>query len=134
MNETATAEPIPPRGLPLTVAVVVLFLQALGLTALALWLVVLALTQPETSVGAGFAEAVIAFGVAVLLALAGRGLRAGRGGMRGLAIFVQLLFLPLGYYLAKADLWVYAVPAWIVGVGMAVLLVLPSTREAVGAE
>lgn len=134
MNETATAEPIPPRGLPLTVAVVVLFIQAVGLTGLALWLTVLAVTEKETSVGAGYAEAVIALGVALLLALAARGLRAGRGGMRGLAIFVQLLFLPLGYHLAVADLWTYAVPAWIVGVGTAVLLVLPSTREAVSTE
>lgn len=122
------------RAPALTIATVVLFAQAIGLLGLSVWLVVLALTQKETSVGAGFAEAVIALGVAVLLGAAARSMRQGRSGLRGAAIFIQLMFLPLGYYLAQADLWAFAIPAWLVGAGTAVLLLLPSTRESVGLD
>lgn len=134
MDETASNPPPAEPGAALKIAVGVLFAEALGLLGLSAWLVVLALTQTEISDGAGLAEAGIALGVAALLAFAARSLRRGRGGLRGAAIFVQLLILPLGYYLAQAGLLSYAVAAWILGAGTAVLLLLPSTRASLGVD
>ena len=128
------AVPSVTRNRALTTAVVVLFVQGLGLIGLAGWLVVLAFTQKETSVGAGFAEAVIAAGVGVLLIAAARSMHRGRSGLRGAAIFVELMLLPLGYYLAKAGLWPFAIAAWVIGAGTIALLMLPASRRSVGLD
>ena len=74
----------------------------------------------------------VAAGVAALLAAAMLSLRRGQSGMRGVAVFVELMLLPLGYYLAQAGLWWFAVPAWILGVGTIAALLAPATRESVG--
>ena len=106
--------------------------QAAGLALVTCWLLWLSATRDETSTGAGVAEAVVAAGVAALLAAAMLSLRRGRSGMRGVAVFVELMLLPLGYYLAQAGLWWFAVPAWILGVGTIAALLAPATRESVG--
>ncbi|MGH8878864.1 MAG: hypothetical protein ACRD0P_16240 [Stackebrandtia sp.] len=134
MDDSVGAVPSVTRNRALTAAVVALLVQGLGLVGLAGWLVVLAFTREETSVGAGFAEAVIAAGVGVLLIAAARSMHRGRSGLRGAAVFVELMYLPLGYYLAKADLWVFAIAAWLVGVGTIALLMLPSSRRSVGLD
>ncbi|WP_147140620.1 hypothetical protein [Stackebrandtia albiflava] len=119
---------------PLRVALGSLLLQSLGLAAVAVWLVWLSLTAEETSAGAGIAEAVIALGVGALMAGAAVSMGRGRPGMRGIAVFSQLLYLPLGYFMAQAGLGWYAATAWALGIGTAALLIVPSSRAALGVE
>lgn len=132
MNDSVEAVAAVTNPVPLRTAVWLLTAQAIGLIGVTVLLLWLSLTATETSHGAGLAEAVVAAGVALLLGLAARSLHRGHATLRGAAIFVELMFLPLGYYLAQAGLWWFAVPAWVLGLGTAVLLVVPSTRESVG--
>lgn len=119
---------------PLGLAIWSLRLQAVGLVGIAGWLIWLTLTRDQASSGAGIAESVVAAGVGVLIALAAINMRRGRSGMRGVAIFIELMYFPAGYYLAQAGLWWFAVAAWILGVGTIVLLMTSSAREDMGIE
>ncbi|MGH8792743.1 MAG: hypothetical protein ACRDXX_08865 [Stackebrandtia sp.] len=135
MNESSRADaPAPSSSTTLRLAVWLLYAQSVGVAAVAVWLLWLSVTASQTAVGAGVVEALIAAGLAALVFYAAWSLRQGRPGPRGVAIFVELLFLPLGYYLAKAGLWHFAVPAWLIGVTTAGLLVAPSTRQALNIE
>lgn len=104
------------------------------MAALVIWLLWLSLTAAETAPGAGVAEALIAAGVAALLFYSARTLSRGQSGPRGIAVFLQLLLLPVGYHLAKAQLWPLAIAAWAVAVTMTVLLAVPSTRRSLDIE
>ena len=119
---------------PLRVAIWLLTAQSVGLFAIALWLLWLSLTHEETSAGAGLAEAGTAAGVGALLALSARSFKRGNSRLRGIAVFIELMFLPLGYYLAAAGLWWFAIPAWILGITTVALLVAPSSRKVIGLE
>lgn len=119
---------------PLRVALASLLLQGVGLIGLAGRLVFLSLTEPQSSTGAGFAEAVVCFGVAALLIAAANTLRQRRPGMRGLAVFSQLAWLPVGYFLLQADLVGWGVAAWCLGITTAVLLVARSSRSWLGVD
>ncbi|CAM3268778.1 Integral membrane protein [Stackebrandtia soli] len=120
------------RSTPLAIALGSLFLQGVGLIGVALWLVWLSLTEEQSAAGAGFAEAAIAAGVAALVISAARTMSLGRPGMRGLAVFLQLLLMVAGYYLSQADAWGYAFAAWAWGLLTAGSLLAPSAREALG--
>jgi threonine/homoserine efflux transporter RhtA len=134
VNDSPEAVSAVTRPWTLLLALILLAAQVVGLVALAIWLLVLSVTTAQTSTGAGIAEAVLALGIAALLGGATVSMRRGHSGMRGVTIFVELLLLPLGYYLARAGLWEFAVIAWALGAGMVVLLIAPSTREALGVE
>lgn len=109
-----------------------LFLQGVGLIGLAGWLVYLSLTRPQSSTGAGFAEAVVCVGVAAILIAAANTMRQRRPGMRGLAVFSQLAWLPVGYFLLQADLATWGAGAWALGIATAFLLVVRSSRDWLG--
>ncbi len=134
VNDSPQAVSSVTESLPLRVAVWLLAAQSVGLFAIALLMLWLSLTKEESSAGAGVAEAVTAAGVGVLLALSARSLMRGKSRLRGIAVFVELMFLPLGYYLAQAGLWWFAVPAWILGITTVALLVAPSSRKVIGLE
>ena len=120
--------------LPLCTALSSLFLQGLGLIALAGWLVYLSLTHDQTAAGAGFAEAVVCVGAAALLIAAANTMRDRSPGMRGLAVFSQLAWLPVGYFLFQAELTGWGVAAWCLGLFTVALLVVRSTRSWLGVD
>lgn len=117
---------------PLRIALGSLLLQAVGLVGMALWLVWLSFTETQASPGAGFAEAAVCVGVAALLAGAAHSLSRRRPGMRGIAVFSQLAWLPIGYFLFQADRGDWGAAAWALGVITAVLLLTRSSREWLG--
>jgi len=117
---------------PLRIALGSLLLQAIGLIGMALWLVWLSITETQASPGAGFAESAVCVGVAALLGGAAHSLSQRRPGMRGIAVFSQLAWLPIGYFLFQADQGSWGAAAWAVGVITAVLLVTRSSRDWLG--
>jgi hypothetical protein len=66
---------------------------------------------------------------------AGCALWTGRRWGRGLAVFVQLLLLPVAWYIAVgSDQWLYGVPVGIVAIITLVLLFSPSAVQWLGAQ
>jgi hypothetical protein len=70
--------------------------------------------------------------MAALLGLLTWSLFHGRGWARGPAIVVQLLLVPIGYYMVTGGLPALGVPVIAVGVIGAGVLLAPATRAAVG--
>lgn len=81
------------------------------------------------------------FGTAAWFAIIGAGVLAagwalwtGRRWGRGIAVFAQLLLLPVAWYIAVGShQWVYGIPVGIVAVVTLVLLFSPSTLQWLGA-
>jgi hypothetical protein len=82
------------------------------------------------------------FGTAAWFAIIGGGVLAagwalwtGRRWGRGVAVFAQLLLLPVAWYMAVGSgQWLYGVPVALVAVVTLVLLFSPSTLEWLGAQ
>ncbi|RAV07473.1 hypothetical protein DQP55_21830 [Mycolicibacterium sp. GF69] len=82
------------------------------------------------------------YGTALWFAIVGAGVLAaawalwtGRRWGRGIAVFAQLLLLPVVYYMGVGShQWFYAVPIGAVAVVTLILLFSPSTLEWVGAQ
>ncbi|MGE2720966.1 hypothetical protein [Mycolicibacterium celeriflavum] len=80
------------------------------------------------------------YGTALWFAIMGAGVLAagwalwtGRRWGRGIAVFAQLLLLPVVYYMGVGShQWLYAAPIGIVAVGTLILLFSPSTLEWAG--
>lgn len=88
--------------------------------------------QPWLS-GYGTAAWFAVMGSAVLAA--GWALWSGRRWGRGLAVFAQLLLLPVAYYMGPGSgQWLYAIPVGLVALVTLVLLFSPATLEWVGAQ
>jgi hypothetical protein len=113
-------------------AVWVLYVESVGVLAVTGLLIYDAIRIKTTHV-AGAAGA-IAFPFLVAVALAGFGwaLRRRRAWARGPAIVLQLLMLPVGYYMISGGAAWAGVP--VIGLGLigAVLLFAPASREALG--
>lgn len=88
--------------------------------------------QPWLS-GYGTAGWFVIMGSAVLTA--GWALWTGRRWGRGIAVFAQLLLLPVAWYMGVgSQQWLYAIPVALVAVVTLVLLFSPSTIQWLGAE
>jgi hypothetical protein len=75
----------------------------------------------------------VIIGGAVLAA--GWALWTGRRWGRGVAVFAQLLLLPVSWYVAVGShQWLYGVPIAVIAIGALVLLFSPSAVEWVGAQ
>lgn len=74
----------------------------------------------------------LALGVAVLLALCGWALARRRGWARGPGVFLELMLLPIGYFMIQAGKPWAGVPVLMIGLLGAGLLVASPTREALG--
>lgn len=131
MSDTA-AEPAagsPPGGVQAAAAIVLLEAAALAVTALAL--LVLAFVRPTTRLWAAVAIVGFALLGAAVLALCARGLLRLRPSARAPVISVQLLAVPVGYSLSvQAGRPLVGAPILIVAVTVVLLLMLPSSRQA----
>ncbi|HEX2214958.1 MAG TPA: hypothetical protein VHH12_16195 [Mycobacterium sp.] len=82
------------------------------------------------------------FGTAAWFAIIGGGVLAaawalwtGRRWGRGIAVFAQLLLLPVSYYVAVGSgQWVYGIPIALIAIATLALLFSPSAVEWVGAQ
>jgi hypothetical protein len=117
-------------------AAVVVALEGAALVAVAVVVVLRHLggieDQPWLS-GYGTAGWFVIMGSAVLAA--GWALWTGRRWGRGLAVFAQLLLLPVAWYMGVgSQQWLYAVPVALVAVATLALLFSPSTLQWLGAQ
>jgi hypothetical protein len=116
-------------------AVVVIALQALGLTVLALILVIKALTGHPHSLAGALLDAVIALVGATVLGLCARALLGLRPAARTPVIVLEVLSLPVGYTLAfQASRPGYGAPILVAALAALYLLFTPSARAALDRE
>jgi hypothetical protein len=88
--------------------------------------------QPWLS-GYGTAAWFVIMGAGVLAA--GWALWTGRRWGRGIAVFAQLLLLPVAWYMGVgSQRWVYAIPVGVVALATLGLLFTPSTLQWLGAQ
>ena len=81
----------------------------------------------------GTAAWFVVMGSAVLAA--GRALWTGRRWGRGIAVFAQLLLLPVAWYMAVGShQWLYGIPVAVVALATLVLLFSPSALQWLGAQ
>jgi hypothetical protein len=117
-------------------AAVVVALEGVALVVVAVVLVVRHLTGVEEHPwlsGYGTAGWFAIMGLAVLTA--GWALWTGRRWGRGIAVFAQLLLLPVAYYMGVGSRqWFYAVPVGIISIGALALLFSPSTLQWLGTD
>jgi hypothetical protein len=115
-------------------AVRLLYLQAAGLAALTVWLVVLDITRNAPEIAVAIALTVLAALGAAGVFLVARALGRGSVHARGPAIVVQLFVIAAGGFLIQVH------PVWLgvvmmaLGVLVGVLIVLPSTTRALGVD
>jgi peptidoglycan/LPS O-acetylase OafA/YrhL len=88
----------------------------------------------QKAVSAGSAGSVIGFtaGTAVLFGLLGVLLRQHRAAARGPAIVLELLLLPIGYYMVEGGVPWLGAPVMLLGLAAAALLLAPATRQSLG--
>jgi hypothetical protein len=125
------AEPVtgPPSGVRAAAAVVLI--EAAALAATAAVLVVLAFVHTTTRLWAAVAIVGFALLGAAVLALCARGLVRLRPSARSPVILLQLLALPIGYSLGiQAGRALVGVPILIAAIAVLVLLMMPSSRQA----
>jgi hypothetical protein len=122
--------------LPVTlkVAVGLLFAQGVALVGLGVALAVATLGGSHASVGASITEAVITVALGVLMGFLGYSLAAGRRWARGPALVLELMLLAVGYFMITGGVVWAGVLVIALGLGVGVLLILPSTRESLGIE
>jgi len=112
-------------------AAVLVLAEAAALAGTALVLLVLAFVHTTTRLWAAVAIVGFALVGAAVLALCGRGLVRLRPSARSPVILVQLLAVPVGYSLGvQAGRALVGVPILIVAIAVIVLLLLPSSRQA----
>jgi hypothetical protein len=100
-------------------------------------LVVVAVVLVVRAIGGAHEKAISGYGTAAWYAVmgacvlaAGRALWTGRRWGRGIAVFAQLLLLPVAWYIAVgSQRWAYGVPVALVAVGALVLLFSPSALQ-----
>ena len=115
-------------------AVRLLLVQAAGLAALTIYLIVQVLTTAGVRLGVAIALIVMAALGAAAIVLVARSLHRRTAGARGPAIVVQLFVIASGGFLVQTDpLWA-GVLLMAFGVLVGVLLVMPSTTRALGVD
>jgi hypothetical protein len=117
-------------------AAVVVALEGAALVAVAAVLVVRHLAGVEEHPwlsGYGTAGWFVVMGAAVLTA--GWALWTGRRWGRGIAVFAQLLLLPVAWYMGVgSDQWLYGIPVGLVAAVTLILLFSPSALEWLGTQ
>jgi uncharacterized membrane protein (UPF0136 family) len=111
-------------------AAAVVALQGIALAGVAVVLVVRALSgaHERTISGYGTAGWFVVMGAALITA--GWALWTGRRWGRGIAVFAQLLLLPVAWYIAVgSQRWAYGVPIALVAIGVLVMLFSPSAVQ-----
>jgi hypothetical protein len=133
-NLARVTEPSSPPGSPAALrwAIGVLAVEAAGVGVIAGWLVY----EAATSTGRRNAWSITGFAIAVaaVLALFGWALARRMAWARGPSIVLELMLVPIGYYMIKGNLIWLGVPVVLLGLFGAGLLLAPATREGLGAR
>ncbi|MFI0792214.1 hypothetical protein ACH4OY_05850 [Micromonospora rubida] len=117
---------------PLHWAVRLLRAEAVVLALVAAWLVWADLTAETTDLPSALLVTAFAFGgTAALWVLAGA-LNRRRAGARAPAIVLELMLLPVGWYMIQGGLGWLGLPLMALGLGVSALLVSPPTTRALG--
>ncbi|MET7705315.1 hypothetical protein [Micromonospora sp. NPDC005413] len=115
-------------------AVRLLWAEAAVVGLIAIWLVWADLTATTTDLLSALLITVFAIGAAVVLWALGRALLRRQAGARSPAIVLQLMLLPIGWFMIQAGLVWLGVPLMALGLGVGWLLVSPPTTRALGFE
>lgn len=116
----------------LKIAVVLLWAQGAALLVLGVALASATAAGHATDTTASITEAVIAIVIGLLLGFLGLALLRGHRPARGPAIVLELMLLPVGYFMVQAGLTGPGLGAVVLGLLVAGLLLAPSTRESLG--
>ena len=117
---------------PLRLAIALLFVEALGIGAVAVLFAYYGLTRKVASTGSAVSVVVFPAGLAVLLGLLGVTLARTRAWARGPSIALELLLVPLGYYMITGGTPWLGIPTIVVALACTGLLLAPATRDALG--
>jgi hypothetical protein len=91
-------------------------------------------TTSSQSRGSGAATLVFAVLCAALVGWLARSLAAQRSWARGPAIVIEILLLPLGYYMIQGGAAWAGIPSILAGLCTAGLLLAPATRDSLGID
>lgn len=133
---SAVTEEDASRRLPATLIIAVVLLGSQGVALLALGVVagVGSLGGDVTDRTAGLTETVFAAAGGVLLGLLGYWLLRGHRAARVPSMVLELMLLPVGYYMIQAGIAWAGVLAIVLGLGVCGLLLAPSTRRCLGID
>jgi hypothetical protein len=126
---TIDSDPIP---VTLRWAVRLLWAEAVAVGLIAVWLVWADLTATTTDLTSALLVTAFAVGAALALWALGRALLRRQAGARAPAIVLQLMLLPIGWFMIQGGLGWLGVPLIALGLGVAWLLVSPPTTRALG--
>jgi hypothetical protein len=115
-------------------AIWLLYAEALAVAVVTGLLVYAALTQKAATTGTAVTVVLFMAGLAALLALLGALLARRKGAARAPAIVLELLFLPIGYYVVEGGVPWLGAPLMAVGLVCSALLFAPATRQALGIQ
>jgi hypothetical protein len=129
-------EPAPPPRSPTALrwAVWLLLGEAVAVAGVAAFLAYEDITATTVNLAAALPVTGFAVLAAGLLAALARALWRRRSGARAPAIVLQLMLLPVGYYMVQGGLAWLGVPLMALGLTVCVLIVSPSTTRALGLE
>ncbi|WP_280835913.1 hypothetical protein [Micromonospora sp. A200] len=113
-------------------AVRLLRAEAVALALLAAWLIWADLTATKTDLVSALFVTGFAFAGAAALWALGAALARRRAGARAPAMVLQLMLLPVGWFMISGGLGWLGVPLMVLGVGVCALLVSPPTTRALG--
>ncbi|GAA5183438.1 hypothetical protein GCM10023322_22720 [Rugosimonospora acidiphila] len=113
-------------------AILLLLVEAAGVVVASGLLAYYATTQPTVGVSSTIISVAFPFALAVVLALLAWQLRRRQAWARGPSIVLELLMVPIGYYMVAGGATWIGVPVMILGLLGAGLLLAPSSREALG--
>ncbi|BCL13755.1 hypothetical protein [Micromonospora sagamiensis] len=126
---TIDSDPVPTT---LSAAVRLLRGEAVALGLVAVWLVYENLTSDAVDLASAVLITVFAAGGALTLWAVGTALARRRAGARAPAIVLQLMLLPIGWYMIEGGLGWLGVPLMALGAGVCALLIAPATTRALG--
>ncbi|MEV0000727.1 hypothetical protein AB0H28_00365 [Micromonospora sp. NPDC050980] len=126
---TIDSDPVPG---PLRAAVLLLRAEAVALGLVAVWLIWSDLTARTTDLTSALLVTAFAVAGAVALWALGGALSRRRAGARAPAIVLQLMLLPIGWYMIQGGMAWLGLPLMALGLGVAGLLVSGPTNRALG--
>ncbi|KAB1909906.1 hypothetical protein [Micromonospora sp. AMSO31t] len=115
-------------------AVLLLRAEAVALGLVAAWLIWSDLTARTTDLTSALLVTAFAVAGAVALWALGAALARRRAGARAPAIVLQLMLLPVGWYMIQGGLGWLGVPLMALGLGVTGLLVSTPTNRALGLD
>ncbi|MGC5330012.1 hypothetical protein [Micromonospora sp. DT62] len=128
---TIDSDPIPAT---LSWAVRLLRAEGVAVGLVAAWLLWADLTATTTDLTSALLVTAFAIGAAAALWALGGALARRKAGARAPAIVLQLMLLPIGWFMVQGGMGWLGVPLMALGLGMTALLVSTPTTRALGFE